>query len=253
MSIPRTPHGAQQQRAHAVRSRRRHGWAGFVDQYGWRAYALPILSVVTVAALVRGSSSPPAGHPGTAVADGRSTTAAAPASGTTQPAAGHHLQQEGLTSGDSGFRAGSTPAPVVIHLKSDAPTSCTQNSYHKLILVSLSQQHLWVCQGHRQLNETPVTTGRTNNGDQTPVGSWRVQAKQRDRYLVGPGYKDYVKYWLPFNGDFGLHDASWQTMPFGSPDYRTRGSHGCVHVPTPTMAWLYHWATVGGTVVTVES
>jgi lipoprotein-anchoring transpeptidase ErfK/SrfK len=253
MTTSRTSPGAPQQRAHALRRRRRHGWGGFVDQYGWRAYALPILSVVTVAALVRGTGSPSGGHPGAPAAAGPSTTAASPGSATASPDAGHHVRQEGYTSGDTGFRAGSTPAPVVIHLKSDAPTSCSQNGYRKLILVSLTQQHLWACQGHRQVDETPVTTGRTDNGDQTPVGSWRVQAKQRNRYLVGPGYKDYVKYWMPFNGDFGLHDAPWQTMAFGSPDYHTRGSHGCVHVPAKTMAWLYHWATVGGTVVTVES
>ena len=61
-----------------------------------------------------------------------------------------------------------------------------------------------------------------------------------------------VLYLLLFNGDFGLHDAPWQTMPFGSAHWRTQGSHGCGHVPTPTMAWLYHWARVGSTVVTIE-
>ena len=100
---------------------------------------------------------------------------------------------------------------------------------------------------------TSVTTGSVVDNNQTPLGSWRVQAKQRDRYLVGPGYRDYVRYWVPFNGDFGFHDASWQTMPFGSPQFTTHGSHGCVHLPTPTMAWLYRWVTVGQTVVTVES
>jgi lipoprotein-anchoring transpeptidase ErfK/SrfK len=62
-----------------------------------------------------------------------------------------------------------------------------------------------------------------------------------------------VHYWIPFNGDFGFHDATWQTMPFGSPDYRTQGSHGCVHLPMPTVQWLYNWAQAGSTVVTVEA
>jgi lipoprotein-anchoring transpeptidase ErfK/SrfK len=62
-----------------------------------------------------------------------------------------------------------------------------------------------------------------------------------------------VLYWVPFNGDFGLHDAPWQTMPFGSKDYPEHGSHGCVHVPAATMAWLYRWSSVGDTVVTVEA
>jgi lipoprotein-anchoring transpeptidase ErfK/SrfK len=120
------------------------------------------------------------------------------------------------------------------------------------VLVSISQQRLWACDRSRQVNSTSVTTGRVVDHDRTPVGSWRVQAKQRNRYLVGPGYRDYVHFWVPFNGDFGLHDAPWQKMPFGSPKWRTNGSHGCVHVPTATMDWLYRWAEVGTTVVTVE-
>ena len=60
-------------------------------------------------------------------------------------------------------------------------------------------------------------------------------------------------YWVPFNGDFGLHDAPWQTMPFGSQNWPTQGSHGCVHVATATLAWIYRWAQIASTVVTVES
>jgi lipoprotein-anchoring transpeptidase ErfK/SrfK len=61
-----------------------------------------------------------------------------------------------------------------------------------------------------------------------------------------------VQYWMPFNGDYGLHDASWQTIPFGSAQYHSAGSHGCVHVPTDVMAWLYQWSAVDQTVVTIE-
>lgn len=141
----------------------------------------------------------------------------------------------------------------MVDLGSDDATSCAGNHYAQLVLVSISRQHLWACEGQKQVNSTPVTTGETDNGDHTPLGSWRVQDKQRDRYLVGPGYRDYVQYWMPYDGDFGLHDASWQRMPFGSQGYKTRGSHGCVHLPTPTMAWLYTWAHVNQTVVTIEA
>jgi len=61
-----------------------------------------------------------------------------------------------------------------------------------------------------------------------------------------------VHYWVPFNGSIGFHDATWQTIPFGSPLYQTSGSHGCVHLPTATMAWLYSWLKVGAN-VTVET
>ena len=95
--------------------------------------------------------------------------------------------------------------------------------------------------------------GQTINDDATPTGSWVVQGKQTNRYLVGPGYRDFVKYWIPFNGDFGFHDANWQTFPLGSPLYRSQGSHGCVHLSLPVVKWLYGWAQTGSTVVTIEA
>jgi lipoprotein-anchoring transpeptidase ErfK/SrfK len=53
---------------------------------------------------------------------------------------------------------------------------------------------------------------------------------------------------MPFDGPYGFHDAPWQTFPFGSPDYATQGSHGCVHLPENEAAWVYNWAPVGTTV-----
>ncbi len=211
-------------------------WGRLVRRYGWRAYALPVLAVLTIVTLVQS-------------VDHRDTRRANAASST-----GHRsgTTVEGLTGNKAKYQAAATPAPIVVDLGSDI-SSCGQNTYAKLLLVSISQQHMWACQGAQQVNSTAVTTGSMVNNDQTPLGSWRVQGKQTNRYLVGPGYRDYVQYWVPFNGDFGLHDASWQTMPFGSPDWKTLGSHGCVHVPTPTMAWVYQWAEVGNTVVTVEA
>ena len=162
------------------------------------------------------------------------------------------MQVEGLDKASAQFAAGVTPAPVVVSTTDDG-ISCATNPYSQLVLVSISKQHLWACEGHREVDSTPVTTGKTVDNDQTPLGSWRVQDKQRDRYLVGPGYRDYVHFWMPFNGDFGLHDAPWQTMAYGSKAYTVHGSHGCVHVPHASMAWLYSWSSTGDTVVTIES
>ena len=209
----------------------------FVRRYGWRAYALPILIAVTIAALVR----PDPGH-GTGAPP-------SPAAGAPRQAVTVEGEQPGVTD----YAPAADPSPITVSLGSDDATSCAGNHYSQLVVVSIEQQHLWACEGQKQVDSTPVTTGETDNGDQTPLGSWRVQAKQRDRYLVGPGYRDYVRYWVPFNGDFGFHDASWQTMPFGSQDYKAKGSHGCVHLPTTTMAWLYKWVTVGQTVVTIKT
>lgn len=220
----------------------RSRWTNFVRRYGWRAYAIPLLTLVTVVALFPGM---PLSTHGT------------PAPRTTAPATRRPATQiEGLSQQTRGFRAAASapkPRPVTVDLGSDSGTSCTSNGYAQLIVVSISRQHLWACAGSKQVNSTAVTTGKVVDNDQTPLGSWRVQGKQRDRYLVGPGYRDYVHFWVPFNGDFGLHDAPWQTMPYGSKDWRTKGSHGCVHVPHTTMSWIYQWARVNETVVTIES
>ncbi|HSY16126.1 MAG TPA: L,D-transpeptidase [Jatrophihabitantaceae bacterium] len=132
------------------------------------------------------------------------------------------------------------------------PTACVANSYDQYVLVSISRQHAWMCAGGQQVYSTAVTTGATVDDDRTPTGSWQIQDKQTDRDLVGPGYRDHVQYWMPFWGDFGFHDATWQTFPFGGPQWQTEGSHGCVHLPTRAMAWLYSWARVGAT-VTVQA
>jgi lipoprotein-anchoring transpeptidase ErfK/SrfK len=245
-------HSADREIRRARAARRPAGsWARFVRRFGWRAYALPILVVITVAALVRSPGGGPSGRAANAGEGHRSTVRVA---GAPAPAGAGFAgtQVAGLGADHAGYRAGLTPSPVVVALGADE-TTCARNTYAQLVLVSISRQHLWACAGARQVNSSAVTTGKVLDNDQTPLGSWRVQAKQRDRYLVGPGYRDYVRYWVPFDGDFGLHDASWQTMPFGSKQWRTGGSHGCVHTPTPVMAWIYHWVRPGTTVVTVEA
>jgi hypothetical protein len=128
----------------------------------------------------------------------------------------------------------------------------------KLLLISISLQHLWACDGTKIVNQSPVTTGTTviTNGvdDNTPVGTWHIHAKVTDIFLTGCDangcWDDPVKYWMPFDGEVGLHDASWQTFPFGASDYHTDGSHGCIQLPTALAAWIYNWAPVG-TAVTI--
>ena len=201
----------------------------FVHRYGWRAYALPVLTAVTVAVLV---------HPGRRLPP--HVLAQDPPRPGQRPAGQHLLV---------GSANGPSSTPVVVNLPPlTDPTHCLGNTAPTLVLVSIGVQHAWMCQRGMQVYDTAVTTGASSHGDATPTGSWLVQAKQTDRYLTGPGYREFVHYWMPFNGDFGLHDAPWQTMHFGSPGYRIRGSNGCVHLPGPAMSWLYRWAQVGTTV-----
>lgn len=140
----------------------------------------------------------------------------------------------------------STPAPVPVPIN-----ECAGNVHAQLVLVSISTQTAWMCSGETTVYTSPVTTGATADGyDDTPTGTFRIERRQTDETLtLISGAKYHVNYWLPFSGNlYGFHDAAWQTMPFGSQDYHTLGSHGCVHLPMASMAWLYDWASVGATV-----
>jgi lipoprotein-anchoring transpeptidase ErfK/SrfK len=130
-----------------------------------------------------------------------------------------------------------------------APNPCARNTVAHLVVVHLRSQSAVFCQGRALADRSLVTTGAVRIGRGTPTGVFHVYAKERNRVLhpsTGGAYP--VKYWMPYHGAYGIHDASWQTFPYGSPLYTTQGSHGCVHLPAATMAWFYAWAPVGTTV-----
>lgn len=104
-----------------------------------------------------------------------------------------------------------------------------------------------MCQGPRVVRSTAITSGIPGVNTHTPKGTFHVQALTRDTTLTLISGQTYaVKYWIPFDGPlFGFHDSSWQDMPYGSPKYKTAGSHGCVHVPLAAIRFLYDWVRVG--------
>lgn len=130
------------------------------------------------------------------------------------------------------------------------PSPCLSNSDPQRIIVSIAQQHAWMCAGARQIADSAATTGATALGEATPTGTWHIEAKQTNTTLTVLTGEPYpVAYWLPYDGNlYGFHDSSWQTFPYGSPRYRTDGSPGCVHLPLAVMRWLFGWAKVGATV-----
>lgn len=134
---------------------------------------------------------------------------------------------------------------------------CLGNTIAKEVIVSISKQHMWGCKASKTVYDTAVTTGASAFGDDTLTGTWQIQDKQTNRYLKGSdsrgSWNDFVKYWIPYDGDYGFHDASWQTFPFGDlTKYKTDGSHGCVHMPLTAIEWMYNWAPIG-TTVTIQS
>lgn len=154
-------------------------------------------------------------------------------------------------------------APTVATQVKPTSTACQNNDLAKLILVSISQRHLWACSGAAQDYDSAVVTGMMNlPADLTPVGTYHIYAKQTDTYLKGSdstgSWNDYVYYWMPFltnqYGEYGFHDATWRPdSAFGNIDPNSNdGSHGCVELPLATAHWLYDWAAVG-TTVTIES
>ncbi|MCR5650925.1 MAG: L,D-transpeptidase [Lachnospiraceae bacterium] len=110
-----------------------------------------------------------------------------------------------------------------------------------------SQQLVYFVNGAPSLI-SDVVTGNTSKNHGTPVGTFSIYGKATNRTLKGPGYSAFVRYWMPFYGGYGLHDASWRGA-FGGNIYKTNGSHGCVNMPRTTAEALFATINVGTPVV----
>lgn len=99
---------------------------------------------------------------------------------------------------------------------------------------------------------TPCVTGNPNNGHYTPCGAYRITYCEKDAILKGDNYRTHVSYWMPFNGDIGLHDAVWQKS-FGGQRYREGfGSHGCVNLPLSAAGTIFANVKAGYPVLLYE-
>lgn len=139
---------------------------------------------------------------------------------------------------------------------------CAGNTLDKLILVSVTQRHLWACEGAKTVRESAVITGLlAHDATMTPTGTYKIYGKTTDTTLTGADatgtWNDPVYYWMPFfdnqHGTYGFHDATWRPdSAFGKVDPNSSGaSHGCIELPLGASKWLYNWAPIG-TTVTVE-
>ena len=102
--------------------------------------------------------------------------------------------------------------------------------------VDISDQKVQMYQDNKLILATDTVTGNPNSP--TNKGYFSVTYKELDTYLVGPGYRSHVDYWIPFDGDIGLHDASWRST-FGGDIYLENGSHGCVNLPNEAAETIY--------------
>ena len=96
--------------------------------------------------------------------------------------------------------------------------------------INITRQHLWFYNGGKLITQGPVVTGDPNKGNPTYGGVYMLNYKQKEATLKGHNYESKVTYWMPFNGNIGIHDASWR-YSFGSDIYKRNGTHGCVNAP----------------------
>ena len=96
--------------------------------------------------------------------------------------------------------------------------------------INLTNQYLWFYKSGKIITQGDVVTGNVSRGNATPQGTYTLNYKQKNATLRGDNYNSDVKYWMPFNMNIGIHDASWRNS-FGGNIYQTSGSHGCVNAP----------------------
>lgn len=104
--------------------------------------------------------------------------------------------------------------------------------------VDLGNQHMYLVENGQCILDAPFVSGNVSKGWTTPPGIFGLTYKQRDTVLRGADYASPVKYWMPFNGGIGLHDANWRGS-FGGNIYKTNGSHGCINLPPQKAGVLF--------------
>ncbi len=110
--------------------------------------------------------------------------------------------------------------------------------------INLTAQHLFFYKDGKLLVEADFVSGNASRGWDTPAGAYPLTYKERNATLRGENYATPVSYWMPFNGNIGMHDASWRGS-FGGTIYKTNGSHGCVNLPPSAAKTIYENISAG--------
>ena len=107
----------------------------------------------------------------------------------------------------------------------------------RFVIVDKSEQQLYLYDDNELLYTTPVTTGK----DETPSDTGLFKIKYKATNVVLSDNETYwspVRYWMPYNGGEGLHDADWRSV-FGTESYHYGGSHGCINMPVDITDEIY--------------
>ena len=96
--------------------------------------------------------------------------------------------------------------------------------------INITRQHIWYYKQGKLIAQGDIVSGNVSNGNGTPLGIYEITYKQENSTLRGANYEAKVNYWMPFNGNIGLHDASWR-YSYGGDIYLNDGTHGCINAP----------------------
>lgn len=148
------------------------------------------------------------------------------------------------------IKEGSTEArePIYTHramVKSSDNVNDIGNSY---VEADLTNQHLYLYQDGEVVLETDFVSGKISNGNGTPAGIFGITYKTKNAVLRGENYETPVNYWMPFFGNYGMHDATWRGA-FGGDIYLNSGSHGCINLPRSMAEQIYEYVSTGFPVI----
>ena len=116
------------------------------------------------------------------------------------------------------------------------------------IEIDMNNQKMYLYKEGELLVETDVVTGNMAKKWYTPEGINYVYSKETNRILRGADYASFVYYWMPVNGGYGIHDATWRSG-FGGDIYKTNGSHGCINTPLKYAKEIFENIEVGYPVI----
>ena len=116
----------------------------------------------------------------------------------------------------------------------------------EFIDIDISEQKLrYYDSNGKVIVKSDIVTGLPKENSETRKGWFKIFDKNTNRYLVGPGYKSYVSYFMPFDGDIGMHDADGWRSQYGGDIYKTDGSHGCVNMPYKKVQKVFNKSKIG--------
>ena len=130
--------------------------------------------------------------------------------------------------------------------------SHTGNDYgNSYVEINLTAQHLYLYKNGSLVIDSEFVSGNPSKGNATHTGVFGVTYTERDATLKGQNYATPVSFWMPFNGNEGMHDATWRSS-FGGSIYKRNGSHGCVNLPYSVAQTIFENVSAGFPVFVYE-